>query len=156
MPSVALFALALLTALAGWIGGLGPPYREYAYDAAEDLGIGASFLLLPFAVIALWESRGEGIAFSLRLLGWLLCSVGLLLPALLLGNTYLELPGYSAFGCGSLLNPSSLEGGPKDVLAGCEVVRAERMRAVLIAGVVSGLGAALLGWKSLRRPPQGL
>ena len=154
---LALLSLALLTGLVGWIGGLGPPYREYGYDAAEDLSIMVAFLLLPFAVIAVWESRGDGIPLPLRILGWLLCTAGFLLPAVLLGITYLELPTSSAFGCGSLFNqgfdPSSFSPEDRAVVAGCEPIRASRLRLVTITGSAGAVAALLLAWNALLRSP---
>lgn len=45
-------ALALGAALAGWLGGLGGDFSEFAWDTTELFGIVAALLLLPAAASA--------------------------------------------------------------------------------------------------------
>lgn len=140
---------ALGAALAGWLGGLGPPYKEFAWDTTETVGVFAAFLLLPVALTMTVSARGRGVPYKWRILGWLLCLVTLLLPAILLANTFLDAPLYSAFGCGSLFNPTDLS-GDATAQAVCEPVRARRAGLAWSAAAIGGGIAAVVGLSALR------
>lgn len=142
---------ALVAALAGWLGGLGPPYREFAWDTSEMLGIWASFLLLPVALTMTVSARSRGVPYKWRVMGWFLCLITLLLPALLLANTFLDAPGYSAFGCGSLLNPTDLD-SDATAQAVCEPVRTARAGVAWTAAAIGASAAAVVGLSALLPP----
>ena len=147
---LATLGAALGAALVGWVGGLGPPYDEFAWGTAEFVGIIATFLLLPVALVLTAKARSLGVSYSWRVLGWLLCLVALLLPAIILANSFLNAPGYDVFGCGALLDQGSYVDVAEDRRAICDPVRAQRRGNVGFAAVVGGGVAAALAVTALR------
>jgi hypothetical protein len=140
---------SLAAALVGWLGGLGPPYREFRWDTAERVGIAVTFLLLPYLLVMTVQARRVGVPYGWRAFGWVLCLMSLLLPAILLANTFLDAPGYSAFGCGSLFNPMDLS-GDTTAQAVCEPVRARRAGWAWSAAAIGASIAAAVGTSALR------
>ncbi len=138
--------LALLTALYGWAAGIGAPYREFPEDQLEIVGLIASIGFGTFAVAILIE-RGAPPPRALRVAGWIGCTVVLLLPAFVVGNLFMPLPGYDALSCGSLFgiaydvptDPISVEE--------CSGIRARRTYLACALGV-AGLAASV--WLAVR------
>lgn len=144
------FGSALLATLVGWVGGLGPPYREFPYDTAEIVGIMATFLLLPVAVVMTVKARGLGVPYVWRAAGWVLCLIGSMLPAIILANTFLNAPGYDVFGCGSLLDRDSYVDVEPERRRVCEPVRDARRGTAVFAAAVGGTVAVGVGLSALR------
>lgn len=147
---LAVFGAALGAALVGWAGGLGPPYDEFGWDTAEFVGTIATFLLLPVALVLTAKARSLGVPYAWRALGWLLCLAALLLPAIILANTFLNAPGYDVFGCGALLDRGSYVEVGQDRRIVCDPVRGRRRGDVDVAAVVGGGVAAALAVTALR------
>lgn len=143
-------ALALGAAGAGWLGGLGGDFNEFGWDTTELVGILATFLLLPVAVVMTGKARSLGVPYLWRALGWLLCLIALLLPAIILANTFLNAPGYDVFGCGSLLDRDSYVNVDAERRRVCEPVRAARTGTARFAALVGGGVAVALAASALR------
>jgi len=146
-------ALALGAALAGWVGGLGGDYNEFGWDTTEFVGIIATFLLVPVALGLTTKARSLGVPYVWRVLGWLLCLAGLLLPAALLGNTFLNAPGYDAFGCGALFDVDFYTNVSGEMRRVCDPIRAQRQGDVIFGAVVGGGVVVASGFSALRPSP---
>lgn len=146
---LATVATSLAAALVGWLGGLGPPYREFRWDTAERVGIAVTFLVLPYLLAMTVQARRVGVPYGWRAFGWVLCLISLLLPAILLANTFLDAPGYSAFGCGSVFNPTDVSGW-EIAQAVCEPVRAHRTGLSWSAAAIGAGIAAVVSLSALR------
>jgi hypothetical protein len=139
-------AVSLLTALYGWGAGIGAPYREFPEDQLEVVGLGATAAvgLVVLAVLSDAElEAGRGV----RVVGWVLATIVLLLPAFVVGNLFMPLDGYDALSCGSLFGIAyDVPTDPQSVGL-CAADRSRRTQDVLTLAAAGAVASAALAFR---------
>ena len=136
---------ALLAVLAGGAGRYVFPGGRW--ELAQATGVLITVILLPYAILQMFNARANGLALARRAYALILVLIALLLPALLLSSTTISPPPeYEEFAqCGALLDRDSYEPGDDDpgpfVRQGCDPARAARRQQVVVA-VLGAVGAA--------------